>query len=341
MTSLLGHRDIQALGVRCSNVDSGCGWEGTVGTLQDHVTKCDFILVPCPNGCEESESGLILQLLRKELEEHISSQCPKREYQCRDCGRKDEYGVITGLHVSECPKKLVKCPNETCSVSLERCCVPRHVQQSCAYTEVYCKYTSMGCGVKKMRMDMEDHEGSTEHHFPIAMKKITELNILMSRGASTSWSTDNTGPRTIFKLSEYTEKKEKSSPYHFEPFFTSPCGYKMKLVVYPNGFRTSIGTHISVFIHNLHGPYDDQLKWPLNGLFTIELLNQLEDSEHHTETITYKKPGSSWGRAAFLEQSKLALDSYRNVLYLKDDELYFRVTSEVLGYKRWLEHTHQ
>ena len=109
---------------------------------------------------------------------------------------KDEYGVITGPHVSECPKKLVNCPNELCSVSLERCCVPRHVQQSCDYTEVY--YASMGCGMKKIRMDMEEHEGSTEHHFPIAMKKITELNIIMSRGTSTSWSTDNTGPRTIF-----------------------------------------------------------------------------------------------------------------------------------------------
>ena len=56
---------------------------------------------------------------------------------------------------------------------------------------------------------LEEHEGSTEHHFPIAMKKITELNIIMSSGASTSWNTDNTGPRIIFKLSEYTEKKEK------------------------------------------------------------------------------------------------------------------------------------
>ena len=65
MTSLLGHRDIQAVGVRCNNVERGCGWEGTVGTLEDHVTKCDFTMVPCPNGCEES--GIILHLLRKEF----------------------------------------------------------------------------------------------------------------------------------------------------------------------------------------------------------------------------------------------------------------------------------
>ena len=50
MTSLSGHRDIQAIGVRCTNAESGCDWEGTVGTLEDHVTKCEFTLVQCPNG---------------------------------------------------------------------------------------------------------------------------------------------------------------------------------------------------------------------------------------------------------------------------------------------------
>ena len=150
------------------------------------------------------------------------------------------------------PEDVGKCPNEPCSVSFEHCSVPRHLQQSCYYTEVYCKYASMGCGIKKMRIDMEEHEGSTEHHFPIAMKKITELNILMSRGASISWSTVNTGPQVTFKLSEYTEKKEKSSPYQFEPFFTSPCGYKM--MFNPKKRRTSIGTHISVFTVAGHLP---------------------------------------------------------------------------------------
>ena len=40
----LGHREIQALGVRC--VERDCGWEGTVGTLEDHMTKCDFTMTP-------------------------------------------------------------------------------------------------------------------------------------------------------------------------------------------------------------------------------------------------------------------------------------------------------
>ena len=78
------------------------------------------------------------------------------------------------------------------------------------------------------------------------------------------------------------------------------------------------------------------------GLMAYLKLNyQLEDSNHHSKTIRYNKQGSSWGRVAFLEQPKLALNSDKNVQYLKDDMLYFRMTSGVLGYKHWLEHTHQ
>ena len=77
----------------------------------------------------------------------------------------------------------------------------------------------------------------------------------------------------------------------------------MNLIVCPNGNRTLIGTHISVFANILYGPYDNQLKWALKDVFTIELLNQLEDSNHHSVTISFRstdgKPGSGSGFSAF------------------------------------------
>ena len=83
-----GHREIQSLVVRC--VERGCvagrglcGWEGAVGTLEDHVTKCDFTTTPCPKGCKDANE-VIIKYFRKELEEHVSSECPGREYQCQD-----------------------------------------------------------------------------------------------------------------------------------------------------------------------------------------------------------------------------------------------------------------
>ena len=61
---LLGLRKIKALCVWCNNVERGCGWEGTVGTLEDHATKCGITQVPCPNGCKR-EDEMTLQLLKK------------------------------------------------------------------------------------------------------------------------------------------------------------------------------------------------------------------------------------------------------------------------------------
>ena len=56
------------------------------------MTKCDFTMTPCPKGCKDANEVIIS--FRKELEEHVSSECPGREYQCMDCGLKDKYRVI-------------------------------------------------------------------------------------------------------------------------------------------------------------------------------------------------------------------------------------------------------
>ena len=82
-------------------------------------------------------------------------------------------------------------------------------------------------------------------------------------------------------------------------------------------------------------------------MFKVELLNQLADCNHHSMIIEIgeadnHQPGESGlGFNEFIEQSELTFDSAMNVCYLKDDVLYFRVTSNVTGYKSWLEYTHQ
>ena len=84
------------------------------------------------------------------------------------------------------------------------------------------------------------------------------------------------------------------------------------------------------------GEYDDQLKWPFVGTFDIELLNWREDKRHHTRTVsigarngfvkcTGKVFGSALGFHDFISHSSLAYNPLRNVEYLQDDCLRFRV----------------
>ena len=331
----------------CNNVERGCGWEGTVGTLEDHMTKCDSTMVPCPNGCKDANE-VIIKYFRKELEEHVSSECPERYYQCQDCGLKDKYRVITGPHEYECEKKMVSCVNKGCDSVLERGCVQEHMQLLCNYTEVSCEYASVGCGEKKIRKEIKAHEKDHEHHLSLALNKITELNRRVLK-LETQPLLSNQGLQVTFMVSEYSYKRRNDCRHDSKPYLTSLTGYKMRLMVYANGHGDGKGSHLTVSVKLLHGPHDDQLDWPLKAAFVIDLLNQLEDNNHHSLTVNYRgdgehcKPGGSgWGYQTFIKQSELDFNSSKNTQYLKDDKLYIRVTSKTMSDRKpWLDYTHE
>ena len=57
--------------------------------------------------------------------------------------------------------------------------------------------------------------------------------------------------------------------------------------MYFNGEGDGSGTHLSLFLHILEGPFDSQLAWPLLGTFKFKLLNQLEDKNHHDQSLKF------------------------------------------------------
>ena len=64
----------------------------------------------------------------------------------------------------------------------------------------------------------------------------------------------------------------------YSPDFFTAKRYKGRLEVYLNGHKDGEGTHISVFFHNIQGPYDDLLEWPIpwkSQTFTL-LINDKE-----------------------------------------------------------------
>jgi len=141
---------------------------------------------------------------------------------------------------------------------------------------------------------------------------------------------------TVFKLSQYTEKKEKNLPWYSGPFYTDVLGYKMCLIVSPGGDGDGKGTHLSVALCLMNGQHDDHLVWPLREKFKISLLNQqLKDDKHHSRVITYDDSVDNKiagrvigdGRVSankctqFISHSKITSACH----FLKDDCLYFEV----------------
>ena len=103
--------------MKCGNVERGCQWEGTVGTLKKHVSVCEFTLVPCPKECKDDDE--ILMITRKDLQQHLIEKCPNRDYSCEHCDLKGT-SATTLDHYDTCEKKIITCTNEECTMEMER-----------------------------------------------------------------------------------------------------------------------------------------------------------------------------------------------------------------------------
>ena len=334
----VGEREVKELRVRCASLERGCQWTGTIGTLDDHIATCQFALVPCPNKCEDDNGA---GELRKDLDDHLKTKCPKRAYECQHCGEKGTHAGITEDHDKVCDKKIVPCPNKGsgCPLSMEQGKTKQHVRSGCDYTEVACAYESLGCGVRMLRKDVEKHKREArEKHMDLALDTVSsreEQHKTLSEGES-----------IVFKLPEYASKKEKNESFLSAPFYTGSGGYKMCIRVDANGVRDGAGTHVPVFTKLLEGCYDDQLHWPFLGTITYKLLNQLADNKHHSSMIIYQNShdmqvGSCKGKTKFLPHSSLCHDPATNTQYLLNDTLYFRVSVTVDNHKPWLVCTNQ
>lgn len=196
---VIGKRDIQALQVKCSNVDRQCTWEGTVATLEEHLFTCDYSLVSCPHFCTEAS------LMKKDLQTHLQESCIYRDHTCQYCGIKGTFFEITELHDSDCKRKPISCPNPNCGEVLEQCGVKRHLE-ACEHTKLPCKYAKLGCSEVMKRKDMAEHEEDDKLHLRMALETVA---ILKDSTLKESTPVLGAGKCFTFKVSNCQALKEK------------------------------------------------------------------------------------------------------------------------------------
>jgi TNF receptor-associated factor 4 len=327
----IGKREIKALCVKCSSLERGCEWVGTIGTLKKHVATCGFTLVPCPKQCKDA----VKLLMKKDFKKHLENDCPNRDHICEYCGEKGTYAAITKAHDKICTMKPVLCPNDGCKVEVQRQQVSEHINK-CRYTLIPCKYKSIGCATKMKRQEMTAHEQDDQLHLHMALETVATLK-------EESLMLKSNRPM-IYKLSDYQKKWDTHSKYIFsdQPFYTHPQGYHMMLRVDANRNDDGKGTHVSVYALIVEGEHDTELKWPFVGKVTLTLLNQLEDKNHYTLILPFNfksdnRVGNGRGFPNFIPHSALAHDPVKNTQYLMNDTLYFRMSAEAADHKPWLE----
>lgn len=158
-------REILNLTVKCPNYKKGCDLIITLSDVQNHYDACDFSYVPCPLLCANI-------LLRRDLESHKLSECPKRIVQCSLC-KNNITAEDKESHSSQCPLSVVQCTS--CSAQFPRQLTTRHVSE-CPKAKVKCQYTLLGCTFESERQQMTDHEQiAMTHHMGLINKSILIL----------------------------------------------------------------------------------------------------------------------------------------------------------------------
>ena len=155
----------------------------------------------------------------------------------------------------------------------------------------------------------------------------------------------NDNESIIYKVTDFETKKTANTYCNSYPFSTSPKGYMMEIKFYANGYGSSEGTHVSVYVTLLQGSCDTSLSWPFVGSVTLTLLNQLADNNHHSVTVEYElknnvQVGKGLGRQQFISHSELSHNPIKKTQYLKNNTLYFRVAVKVDDHKPWLVGKH-
>lgn len=148
-------REILQLKVRCSNHRQGCGWEGELRAVEDHLKVCGFLEVQCKK--------CLLKVKRKNIDKHHSEECRCRASKCVYCGEEDAYWTIVSIgHISRCPGYPVNCPNGCGESGVKRSMMLTH-QAVCPLQVVECPFREAGCSVRLPRKDILKHSDTSDH----------------------------------------------------------------------------------------------------------------------------------------------------------------------------------
>ena len=327
-------RQVKSLMVRCQHYQVGCQWVGELMYLKEHLDpllkRCGFILLACPLGCGERVRSSV-------MEEHIRSLCDKRLCACDYCGYYSSHDIVTEQHYPVCELFPVECPNKCfADKNMKRMQLKMHLEEQCPLQVIQCPFASAGCTVQLPRREMEEHEDKAmRQHLRMMMRCLHSKLVAFSPSQSYLFSLTP----LEFTIGDFLKMKQSNAEWVSPPFYTHPHGYKLCLVVYPNGIVIGKGSHVSVFVGLLKGAHDDQLAWPMELDVTIKLLNCREDKNHHELTLTMNsdcylvsKNGIklSPNGLQFIHHSFLPYRNSTNTEYLQNNSLRLRLKTATI-----------
>ena len=115
-------------------------------------------------------------------------------------------------------------------------------------------------------------------------------------------------PPCQFEIRNFSVLREANKEWRSSPFY-SRDGYKMCLGVWPNGFRSGAGTHVSVEFYKMKDTNTDKLKWNVKLPIHVRIYNyrtKAMEREHvNGETFTRSKVSGEFETSGYAQSHKL------------------------------------
>ena len=351
-----------------------CEWKGSLCRLDDHkegrgCEGCQYEPVSCTLGCGE-------EVIRKDLEDHKQNNCLLRKVDCKYC---QWHGIVKKIetHYTNCLNYPLNCPNNCGEIDLHVQNMEDHLRE-CPEQKTKCPYSTSGCTAMVKRKNLEDHkESSKDQHLELTMTRVGQLSQAVVKlvkvvdelerdrkrsrqhlqGPSTTllpfadrpWL-ENTklfpSMPWIIRMDEFSKKKaQRGVKWTSDPFFTSPTGYKLQLSVCATGDEEGTEDHMSVYVIQLHGPNDTTLHSRMSESINVSLLNQFEDTDHHSHSIFIQETSLNESRRETEEEDMISVQGVSDFIshdelnqecsesrskYLNDDCLFFKIDSKVV-----------
>jgi len=136
--------------------------------LNPHQDNCQYVDTKCLLNCQQT-------IPKNRLEEHVTQECPKREFVCQHCAFKATYEEVIERHLPECRYVAVSCPN-LCGVTCDREDMEDHMR-ICRLEEVQCLFCDVGCEEKLPREQEEKHvEENVSCHLALTARNCVKTN---------------------------------------------------------------------------------------------------------------------------------------------------------------------
>ena len=171
----LHERQILSLKIQCDQSKDGCKWTGELRQREDHERKCQCLLVPCKMDCGK-------KVMRKHMQTHLRSGCPKRRATCPHCGVPMEYSKLDS-HCKTCEKYPVPCVHG-CGVTVARNHMAYH--GTCPKSILECDFKEAGCNFKGNPMSLGKHLGNNlADHVDKLMTTVCQLKSTVAQQDAT------------------------------------------------------------------------------------------------------------------------------------------------------------